>query len=95
MRLKDQKSDDDFQIQSLQDRLKDSQNQADLLRQRCEDNEKLMEKFSDEVRSLEVLIDRKQREHETLERDNHCLTQELDEFKMRESAYNQTRISLE
>jgi hypothetical protein len=41
-----------------------------VLRVRCEDNEKLMEKFSEEIRSLEVLIDRKQREHDALDREN-------------------------
>ena len=32
-----------------------------------------MEKFAEEIRSLEVLIERKQREHEALERDIKCV----------------------
>jgi len=32
-----------------------------------------MENFTQEIRNLEVLIDRKSREHEQMERDNKCL----------------------
>ena len=60
-------------ITNLSDRLRDEQRQSEVLRQRCEDNENLMEKFAEEIRSLEVLIERKQREHEALERDIKCV----------------------
>lgn len=54
-----------------------------------------MEKFAEEIRSLEVLIERKQREHEALERDIKCVSAELEEFRLKDCKYTQTRISLE
>ncbi len=68
-KLKECKRDDDFQIQNLTDNLRDSQSQIAVLNVRCEENEKIMDKFADEIRQLEVLMDRKAREHETLERE--------------------------
>jgi predicted RNase H-like nuclease (RuvC/YqgF family) len=54
-----------------------------------------MEKFADEIRSLEVLIDRKQREHEALDRENKQVQADLEEYKLKDSKYSQVRISLE
>lgn len=68
-KMKEQKREDDFQIQNLTDKLRDATHQNELLNTRCEDNEKLMGKFSEEIRQLEVLIDRKGREHENLDRE--------------------------
>jgi hypothetical protein len=54
-----------------------------------------MEKFSEEIRQLEVLMDRKAREHEALDRENKLVIQELEEYRLKDSKYNQTRVSLE
>jgi hypothetical protein len=54
----------------MSDKLRDSERQNELLRVRCSDCEQIIDKFSEETRQLEVLIDRKAREHEILDRDN-------------------------
>jgi hypothetical protein len=41
-----------------------------------------MEKFAEEIRQLEVLMDRKAREHDALDRENKILVQELDDYKL-------------
>lgn len=54
-----------------------------------------MEKFSEEIRQLEVLMDRKAREHEALDRELKAVVEELDDYRLKDSKYNQTRVSLE
>lgn len=54
-----------------------------------------MEKFAEEIRQLEVLMDRKAREHEALDRENKVIIQELDDYKLNDAKYHQVRISLE
>lgn len=55
------------------DKLRDSERQNELLRVRCTENEQIIDKFGEDVRQLEVMIDRKSREHEALSRDNQNL----------------------
>ena len=55
------------------DKLRDSERQNELLRIRCTENEQIIDKFGEDVRQLEVMIDRKSREHEALGRDNQNL----------------------
>lgn len=55
---------------------------------RCVENEKLMDKFADEIRQLEVLVDRKAREHESLEREFRQVSQQLEEYRLKDSKYN-------
>lgn len=54
-----------------------------------------MDKFADEIRQLEVLMDRKAREHEALERDHRNVLSELEEYRLKDAKYSQVRISLE
>jgi len=54
---------------------------------RLADCEQIIDKFSEEIRQLEVLIDRKAREQETLDRENKVLKQELDEYRMKDAKY--------
>ncbi len=61
-KLKEQKREDDFQMQVTCDKLRDSDRQNELLRVRLADCEQIIDKFSEEIRQLEVLIDRKARE---------------------------------
>jgi predicted RNase H-like nuclease (RuvC/YqgF family) len=77
------------------DKLRDSDRQNELLRVRLADCEQMIEKFSEETRQLEVLIDRKAREHEALDRENNALKQELDEYRLKDAKYCQIRITLE
>jgi hypothetical protein len=44
-----------------------------------------MHKFSEEIRQLEVLIDRKGREHENLDRELKAALQALDEYRLKDS----------
>ena len=49
-------------MQVICDKLRDSDRQNELLRVRLTDCEQIIDKFSEEIRQLEVLIDRKARE---------------------------------
>jgi predicted RNase H-like nuclease (RuvC/YqgF family) len=82
-------------MQLNSDKLRDSDRQNELLRVRLADCEQIIDKFSEEIRQLEVLIDRKAREQEALDRENKVLKQELDEYRMKDAKYCQVRISLE
>jgi len=74
-------------MQLISDKLRDSDRQNELLRVRLADCEQIIDKFSEEIRQLEVLIDRKAREQETLDRENKVLKQELDEYRMKDAKY--------
>ncbi len=74
-------------MQLNSDKLRDSDRQNELLRVRLADCEQIIDKFSEEIRQLEVLIDRKAREQETLDRENKVLKQELDEYRMKDAKY--------
>ncbi len=75
--------------------MRDAERQAAVFNQKCAENEKVMEKFADEIRQLEVLMDRKAREHEALERDHRKVLSELEEYRLKDAKYSQVRISLE
>ncbi len=77
------------------DKLRDSDRQNELLRVRLADCEQIIDKFSEEIRQLEVLIDRKAREQEVLDRENKALKQELDEYRQKDAKYCQVRVTLE
>lgn len=79
----------------MSDKLRDSERQSEMLRVRCSDYENMIDKFSEETRQLEVMIDRKAREQETLDRENKNLKSELDEYRLKDAKYCQVRISLE
>ena len=74
-------------MQLNSDKLRDSDRQNELLRVRLADCEQIIDKFSEEIRQLEVLIDRKAREQDALERENKFLKQELDEYRMKDAKY--------
>ena len=74
-------------MQLNSDKLMDSDRQNELLRVRLADCEQIIDKFSEEIRQLEVLIDRKAREQEALDRENKVLKQELDEYRMKDAKY--------
>jgi predicted RNase H-like nuclease (RuvC/YqgF family) len=74
-------------MQLSSDKLRDSDRQNELLRVRLADCEQIIDKFSEEIRQLEVLIDRKAREQEALDRENKVLKQELDEYRMKDAKY--------
>jgi hypothetical protein len=74
-------------MQLNSDKLRDSDRQNELLRIRLADCEQIIDKFSEEIRQLEVLIDRKAREQEALDRENKVLKQELDEYRMKDAKY--------
>ena len=74
-------------MQLNSDKLRDSDRQNELLRVRLADCEQIIDKFSEEIRQLEVLIDSKAREQEALDRENKVLKQELDEYRMKDAKY--------
>ena len=55
----------------------------------------MMAKFAEEIRNLDVEMDRKQRNQENLDRENVRLAKELDDLRVRDAKYTQMRISLE
>ena len=54
-----------------------------------------MTRFAEEIRQLDVQIDRKQREQELLDKENQALKQQLDALKHLEAKFEQIKISLE
>lgn len=86
-KLREQKREDDFQMQVSSDKIRDFERQNELLGVRLQDCEQIIEKFSEETRQLEVLLDRKVREQDVLERENKNLKQELDEYRLKEAKY--------
>lgn len=47
-----------------------------------------MGKFAEDIRNLDVEIDRKQREMDNLDKENNRLKRELEDLKMKEAGYN-------
>lgn len=47
----------------------------------------VIRKFTEQIRNLEINIDRKQRDQEVLECENKQLKIELDEFRFKDSKY--------
>ena len=54
-----------------------------------------MQRFAEEIRQMDIEIDRKQREQEQLDRRNQMLQQDVDMYREKEIKYNQVRISLD
>lgn len=59
------------------------------------ENDQLMQRFAEEIRQMDIEIDRKQREQEQLDRRNQMLQQDVDMYREKEIKYNQVRISLD
>lgn len=55
-KLRDQKREDDFQISLLTDKMKDTETCNEDLRLKLQDQDAMINKFSEEVRNLDVAI---------------------------------------
>ena len=55
----------------------------------------MMARFADEIRQMDVEVERKRREQEAAETENRRLTSDLDELKYLQSKYDQMKITLE
>ena len=55
----------------------------------------MMARFADEIRQLDVEVERKRREQEAADAENRRLSSDLEELKYLQSKYDQMKITLE
>ena len=55
----------------------------------------MMARFADEIRQMDVEVERKRREQEAADSENRRLSSDLDEMKYLQSKYDQMKITLE
>ena len=55
----------------------------------------MMARFADEIRQMDVEVDRRRREQDAQEIENRRLKDELEQMQHLQAKYEQTRISLE
>ena len=77
------------------DKLTDMERLNESLRNQVADNDHQMTRFAEEIRQLDVQIDRKQREQDLLDQENQALKSQLDALKHLEAKFEQIKISLE
>ena len=55
----------------------------------------MMARFADEIRQMDVEVERKRREQEAADAENRRLSSDLEELKYLQSTYDQMKITLE
>ena len=85
----------EIKVTNLNDRNVDLERTIMGLKKEQTENDQLMQRFAEEVRAMDIEIDRKQRDQDALDRRNQNLQKEVDMYREKDAKYNQTRISLE
>mgnify|MGYP003898578727 CR=1 FL=1 len=83
------------ELASLKDKLSDTERLNNQLKDKCIENDSLMARFAEDVRLMDVEVDNRKREQETLRGENRCLRGELEEMMQLKAKYDQTHLSLE
>ena len=65
------------------------------LKDQCRENDTMMARFADEIRQMDVEVERKRREQEAADAENRRLSSDLEELKYLQSKYDQMKITLE
>jgi len=86
--LRDWRRDHEAKVATLTDRNVDLERTILGLRNQIAENDALMTKFAEELRQMDVEIDRKQRDQDNLDRRNQNLAKELELYKEKEARYN-------
>ena len=55
----------------------------------------MMARFAEEIRQMDIEVDRRRREQEALDAENKILKNELDDMKHLHAKFDQTRITLD
>lgn len=71
--LRENRRDNEIKIQNLNDRNFDLEKTIVGLKDQLAENDQLMQRFAEEIRQMDIEIDRKQREQENLDRRNQSL----------------------
>ena len=93
--LRGQMRDLEHQNAQLNDRISDMDRVNSTLKEQCVENDSLMAKFAEDIRCMDVEVDRRRREQEALNGENRCLRGELEEMMQLKAKFDQTRLSLE
>ena len=78
--LRAQLRDLEHQVAQLNDKIGDSERANFALKDQCAENDSLMAKFAEDIRQMDVEVDYRRREQETLKGENRCLRAELEEM---------------
>ena len=65
------------------------------LKQQCSENDQMMARFAEEIRLMDVEVDRRRREQDAQEVENRRLRDELEQMQHLQAKYDQLRITLE
>ncbi len=79
-KLRDQLRDMEHRIASLNDKLSDMERANTSLIEQCKDNDTMMAKFADDIRQMDVEVDRKRREQDASNFENLQLKNDLTEM---------------
>ena len=94
-KLRDQLRDMEHRIASLNDKLMDMERANTSLTEQCKENDAMMAKFADEIRQMDVEVDRKRREQDASNFENQALKSDLEEMKHLQAKFYQMRITLD
>ena len=76
--LRDQLRDMEHRIAQLTDKVSDMDRANNGLKQQCQENDQMMARFADEIRQMDVEVDRRRREQDAQEVENRRLKDELE-----------------
>ena len=65
------------------------------LKDQCCENDLMMPRFAEDIRQMDIEVDRRRKQQEDQEQDNQRLRNELDSMKHLQSRFDQTRITLD
>ncbi len=94
-KLRDQLRDMEHRIASLNDKLSDMERANTSLIEQCKDNDQMMAKFADDIRQMDVEVDRKRREQDASNFENQQLKNDLTEMQHLQAKFDQMRITLD
>jgi len=85
----------EHRIATLNDKISDMDRVNMSLKDQVSENDSMMARFADEIRQMDVEVDRRRREQEALEGDNRRLKEDLDDLRHLQAKFDQTRVTLD
>ena len=85
----------EHRIAQLNDKVIDMDRNNGALKDQCSENDQMMARFADEIRQMDVEVDRRRREQDAQEIENRRLRDELDDMKHLNSKFEQMRVTLD
>ena len=85
----------EHKIAQLTDKVSDMDRANNSLKQQCQENDQMMARFAEEIRQMDVEVDRRRREQDAQEVENRRLKDELEQMHHLQAKYDQLRVTLE